>query len=153
MKKHSIPLSIITVCLLIAGVYAFFEMILPPPVMDGYETMCVIFLLVLVALVYGVYYLAFIKKAPFHKCYLPIGLVFGVIFMFMIPPYVTPDEPSHIWSAYYVSNQILGYGDPTDPEAKLVVRACEAGAPLEHMVTHASYNQILENIFSHLFIC
>lgn len=143
MKKHLIALSIITVFVIIGAIYVYFKMIVPPPVMDAYEIMCICILIALAALIYLVYYLAFIKKVPFHKCYLPVGLVFGAIFMFVIPPYVTPDEPSHIWSTYYVSNKVLGY-ETEDPTAIMALRACEVGAPLQSMVTRASYNQIFE---------
>lgn len=147
MKKHIIALSIITACILIEAIYVYFKMIVPPPFMDAYEIMCVCILVALAALIYLVYYLAFIKKAPFHKCYLPVSLVFGAIFMFVIPPYVTPDEPSHIWSTYQVSNEMLGY-ETIDPDASMVLRACEAGAPLQSMVTRASYNQIFAYMFA-----
>lgn len=143
MKKHFIALSIITVFVLIGTIYVFFEMIVPPPVMDAYEIMCVCILVALIVLIYLLYYLAFIKKAPLHTCYLPIGLVFGVIFMFIIPPYVTPDEPSHIWSTYYVSNMALGY-ETEDPNASIALRVCEVASPLQSYVTRDSYNQLFE---------
>lgn len=143
MKKHFISLGIITLLIMIGAIYVFFEMIVPKPVMDAYEIMCVCILIALGALIYVVYYLAFIKKEPIHKCYLPVGLVFGVIFMFIIPPYVTPDEPSHIWSTYYVSNMVLGY-ETQDPNATMALRVCEVASPLQSMITRASYNQIFE---------
>ena len=43
-----------------------------------------------------------------HQIYIPIALIFGLMYTLMLPPAATPDEFSHIQSAYKISNAILG---------------------------------------------
>ncbi len=42
------------------------------------------------------------KPAP-EYIYLPIALTFGLLFAFLTPPFQVPDEPSHLYRAYQVS--------------------------------------------------
>jgi uncharacterized membrane protein len=43
-----------------------------------------------------------IFKNP-EKAFLSIGLVFGILFLLVIPPFQVPDEPAHFYRAYQVS--------------------------------------------------
>lgn len=43
------------------------------------------------------------KKIEIEKKYLLLALIFGVIFVFIIPPFQAPDEDSHFKKAYQVS--------------------------------------------------
>lgn len=43
-----------------------------------------------------------IFKIP-EKAFLSIGLVFGILFMLVLPPFQVPDEPAHFYRAYQVS--------------------------------------------------
>lgn len=114
---------------------------------DEFGWLCAFVVIAVIGLPIVLYLLAFVFRVDFHWCYLAVGLTFGIIFMFLIPPYATPDEINHTWSAYYVSNKIVGYGEPTDPNATIVVRAGEAGAPLSTVISRRVYNDFLHNAF------
>lgn len=122
---------------LIARVYPF----------DEFGWMCLFIVIAIIALPIVLYLLAFVFKAEFHWCYLAAGLTLGIIFMFFIPPYATPDEVNHTWSTYYVSDKILGYGETADPDATILVRKGEAGAPLSTVISRRVYNDFLHNAF------
>ena len=63
-------------------------------------------------LVYGfmalIYYLFIIRKASVEQAFVPVTLLLGIIYMFIIPVYSVPDEYTHIDTAYIISNRILG---------------------------------------------
>ncbi len=65
-----------------------------------------------VALAVG-YWLLFIRKAKLHWLFVYFALVLGFVYMMLIPPYVAPDEETHIHTAYAVSNTILGIENET----------------------------------------
>ena len=52
--------------------------------------------------------LLFRRRAPFHRIYLLLGLVFGLFYVFLSIPGRIPDEHVHIAGAYYVSDKLLG---------------------------------------------
>ncbi len=54
------------------------------------------------------YYLIFIRKAKLHILFIFFALTLGVLYMALIPPYVAPDEETHIHTAYALSNNFLG---------------------------------------------
>ena len=43
------------------------------------------------------------KKFEEHKAYIYLALIFGFIFVFITPPFQSPDEDSHFKKAYQVS--------------------------------------------------
>ena len=48
------------------------------------------------------------KEFPYYKIFLLIGLVFGVVWLFLIPPFQGPDEFMHFHRAYLLSEGKLG---------------------------------------------
>ena len=46
--------------------------------------------------------------------YFATALIVGTVFLFVIPPFMVPDEKYHYSNAYHVSNGILGIEDPED---------------------------------------
>ena len=61
-----------------------------------------------IAMFVSIYYLIREKKAELFKVYLPLGFVFGLIMMLLIPVYCVPDEHNHLYKAYDMSNAMLG---------------------------------------------
>lgn len=118
---------------------------------DLYFFMTIGIVLVVIMLIYVAYYCLFVKKIAFEKCYLIVGIVFGIFFMVIFPPYSTPDEPTHMGSAYYVSNAIMGYENPVEDDDPLKIRVCELGAwgsgELNQYVSRDGYNITLANLF------
>ena len=64
------------------------------------------------------------ENMPIHKVYLVWSLAFGTVFTLAIPTYMTPDEPSHLYTAYAVSNRMLRIENV--PSIK--IRACDRDA-------------------------
>lgn len=67
--------------------------------------------------------------------YLVAGIVIGIIYMMIIPIFVVPDEPSHVYSAYEVSNHMLGIKDSSD--GTIMMRKDDA----ENGFTHIGVNR------------
>lgn len=148
-KKHLMPLgmlSIFVVFLLISS----YEKLVNAREVDPYILMCIGIMCTLAILVYATYYCLFIKKIAFEKCYLLVGIVMGIIFMFVIPLYNTPDENAHIGFAYHVSNAILGY-DKEIEGVPYALRECELNAEVSGVVSQfasrTTYNNVLFNLF------
>lgn len=95
---------------------------------DLYFYMVNIIVFVIFLLIIGVYVLVYICKMDIEKIYIPVGLIMGIIMMVLIPPNVVPDEPVHFYTAYEVSNKMLGI-DNSD-NGTLVMRKDDANTPL-----------------------
>ena len=62
------------------------------------------------ALVFGYWLLAW-KRAGVLPCFVFFSLALGLILLFVMPPYIAPDEEIHIHTAYHYSNVLLGISD------------------------------------------
>ena len=61
-----------------------------------------------------------VKKKPLEWMFVGCALVLGILYLFVIPPFVVPDEPAHFVTVYEESSQILG--EPTsDAEDNILV--------------------------------
>ena len=78
----------------------------------GRELFAGIVLVMCFVLVFTVGYLLIYNKLDIGKVYPIIAVTLGVIFIFLIPAYETPDEQRHFGSAYNQSNMFLDYGNP-----------------------------------------
>lgn len=149
-KGKGLQLAALTLFALIYLVVSYVKLWSGKP-HDFYFLMTVGIVLAVIVLAYVIYYCLFVKKITFEKCYLIVGIVFGIFFMFLFPPYSTPDELTHMGSAYYVSNAIMGYENPVEDEDPLKIRACELGAwgtgELNQYVSREGYNTTLGNLF------
>lgn len=56
----------------------------------------------------GFYYLAFLRRCRIEKVFVFTILCLGVIYNFVLTPYMTPDESYHIDMSYRHSNTLLG---------------------------------------------
>jgi len=151
MKKHILPLAMISLGAVGYFLFSFAKIVDSPFGMEPVDIMRICVMLAFCALAFVLYYMMRIKKEPLYKSYFVTGVVFGLIFMFIIPPYSTPDELVHIWSAYNVSNDVLGYPEVSEEGMTLVVRACERDAELNQVLSpymsRDIYNNMLTNIF------
>lgn len=117
---------------------------------DLYKTMCATITVALCVGVIALYYMIFIKKAAFHWCYLCVGLLFGIIFMFMIPPYSTPDEQTHISTSLYLSDFVFGWTELTDENATFIARHTEVHNGLNAYLSRDTYRSFLNNLVTPL---
>lgn len=93
-----------------------------------YEAQNIIFiifyLLLLAVFGWGLY---FSKKIRIENVYLISALVLGLLFMVLIPLMAIPDEQTHAYIAYNLSNHMLGIED--DPSGMLIMRQDDLNAP------------------------
>lgn len=74
-------------------------------------------------------YALFIKQLPIHKVYAVSGFVMGLAFMIALPIYQVPDEPTHLYASYELSNWFLGKEIPKDNT--IVLREDDYRLPLQ----------------------
>lgn len=93
-----------------------------------------------------IYFLVRIYKDELHKIFFVLAIGIGILFVFLIPPYVTPDESRHIEGAYYVSDRIMNYEIQDDYNIEL--RYCEIWNGIEGTyVSRGYYNNFFGRIF------
>lgn len=73
------------------------------------------------ALLIITYLLIFKSSVQIWNLYLLVGLFLGLLYLLIIPLYEVPDEERHIFTAYEVSNSILGIENDL-PNSSLVMR-------------------------------
>lgn len=74
-------------------------------------------------------YFLFIKKCHIHKAYILSGFLMGLVYMIALPVYQVPDEPTHLYAAYELSNWSLGIDIPDDNT--IVLRQDDYNMPLQ----------------------
>ena len=85
------------------------------------------------------------KEVKLEWLFVIFMLVYGGIYLFILPPFSAPDEPSHYATAYHTSNRILGVKETDD---KLVTcRACDNDWVLYITPNAESYRVVLKNLF------
>lgn len=113
---------------------------------DSFRIMCIVIGIILFCLVFVEFYLAYFREWPIHRLYFVAALVIGIVFMFVIPPYATPDERTHTSSSIHVSNVIMGYGEPDDGTNNLYMRNTEHNAQINEYVKRNDYKIFLDDI-------
>lgn len=83
-----------------------------------------------IVLVYAVYIMVYHFKESLWKIYIPVGLFLGLLYLMIIPVFGVPDEPSHLYSAYQVSNNIFGIDESED--GSIMMRRDDAESGLQH---------------------
>lgn len=81
------------------------------------------------------WWLLFIKKAGLIPCFVYFSLVLGILFVFVMPPYIAPDEEIHIHTAYHYSNVLMGISDGDG----LMMRAVDTGT-FDHSDTVSAFS-------------
>lgn len=90
----------------------------------------------------------FIKKWNAEKIFIALVIPFGVIFSLVITLNTVPDEPSHIDTAYSLSNEILGV-PKSDKPGYIYKRAedFDAYAEEKQKLNKKSYRELYEGLF------
>ncbi|MCI8597765.1 MAG: DUF2142 domain-containing protein [Lachnospiraceae bacterium] len=94
----------------------------------------------------GFYYLAFIRKCKIEKVFLFTILCLGVIYNFILTPYMTPDEKYHIDMSYRHSNTLLGIEQVGENKCLKRVDDDEITFTSEPSLTN--YKNIYDGLFS-----
>ena len=115
-----------------------------------------VILIVCFALLVIVGFLEIYENTDIGKLYPIIAITFGLIFVFLIPAYETPDEQDHFGNAYNISNRILNYGNPYNddsiPESEMPFRYMRAAdgaineTDLNSRIGVDAYDSIFNNL-------
>ena len=83
-----------------------------------------------------------------EQVFLVLGILFGIIYSFLLPPFTAPDEAVHIDTTYYYASQILGQ-DAVDENGTVLYRSDDAMYEHhgQHVPTIQSYGAVLYNFF------
>lgn len=116
---------------------------------DSYQILAVTTVVVMLAVIWFVYLAAERGMWKLERIYLVCGLTMGIIYLFLIPPYATPDEVAHINSAYHVSNVILHTTGENEKDGVIAKRVCDTEKEngFSSEITRKSYNYLLDNLF------
>lgn len=102
-------------------------------------------IIMILVILYFVYMLRIRKQIKVEWLFLLFMFVYGGIYLFILPPFAAPDEPSHYATAYHTSNRILGVKETDD---KLVTcRECDNDGILYITPNAESYRIVLNNLF------
>ena len=101
----------------------------------------------------GILFLAcflLVKKIKIEVMFSCIALIVGLVYMFILPPYVVPDEPSHFVTAYAQSSKLLGQ-TPYDEDGKIIVSSQKLwGSTAEQKkVSKDAYVQFAEGVLGY----
>ncbi len=94
------------------------------------------------------FYIFFIKKGKpkMEYAYLYTGIILGIIFNLLIPVMEVPDEPVHAFSAYSLSNDMLGV--EKNPDGSLYMRADDSNWEFQIYKVKRPY---LDDYYSRIF--
>lgn len=94
----------------------------------------------------GFYYLAFLRRCRIEKVFVFTILCLGVIYNFVLTPYMTPDESYHIDMSYRHSNTLLGI--ESAGENKCYKRQDDTGLEFTSSPSLENYKIIYDGLFS-----
>ena len=100
-------------------------------------------------LIIGFLFLCYrIKRLKVEQIFLFMGILFGVLYMVVLPPFTTPDEAVHVDTSYYYSSKILGQ-QAVDENGYVLYRSDDAlyNHDDQHIPTVQSYAILYHNLF------
>lgn len=100
----------------------------------------------LVVLAVLAYWLIVVRRLQAGQFYVPLAICFGLIMNAVVMIHGVPDEPSHLDTAYKLSNRLLFIED-TGIEGTLVKRACDV--QLEDMLANGVESNSYYQLYHH----
>lgn len=152
-SRHHITLALWALCsffVVFATAYFIGEEISSDDIFPVFAVISIAALLILIWLAAFFYK----KKAwPVERVYLLCGLCLGVLYMFLIPPYIAPDEQVHFASAYHLSNLFLHTTAPgeswnilsNDINNIYMIRSCDFEPVINLSFSREAYNYLFEH--------
>ena len=122
--------KIITLVAVFAELYLIALLVSGITKYDGYMSYqgALVFMSILLAILLPILvFFQYWKQMQIHNLYWIVGLILGLVFMVMLPVYVVPDENTHLYSAYDLSNKFLGIGNA--PDGGILMREDDAEFP------------------------
>lgn len=102
--------------------------------------MGIMFLFILLIIV--VYFMIYRFQLQLWKVYIPVGIFLGILYLMIVPIFAVPDEPSHAYTAYQVSNGMLGIENSADGTIVMRKDDAENGFAITGINRHY-YNEYL----------
>ena len=117
---------LIRVLVLEAGMffYLYFFVYRIKTVPSLYSSAQILFSILIMILLFLVFLMTESGKVPLHRIYLVTALSLGILFQFLLPFGSVPDEKTHLYAAYDVSNAMLGI--QKTPDGNLQMRSEDA---------------------------
>ena len=120
-------------------------------------TFIIIAMIILAADMYLIIINSVLHFFNIEKMYLICGLTIGCLYLFIIPPYVTPDEEIHISSAYHFSNMLL-FSEAEEEKGLLFansnivnmpvsMRECDISKIYSQKAKNKNYEKYLSDLF------
>ncbi len=113
---------------------------------DAFKVLGMTIVAVIMALIWFVYLAAEKGIWKLERIYVVCGLTMGIIYLFVIPPYATPDEVAHINSAYHVSNVILHTTGENEGGEIIAKRMCDT-EEFSSTINRGTYNHLIDSLF------
>lgn len=145
IKKHSIIYFIIALAFSMSAMICGYMAV--PRECVKFRMVAIIFTVLMLILVVICYLAIFIWNWKIENVYLVEAFILGIIMTLLIPINVVPDEPWHIWSAYNLSNQVVGIGDNED-HGKLYMREDDYGTSLSTTEIDHEYYEYYYGLFN-----
>lgn len=92
------------------------------------------------------YWLIVVRRLQVRQFYVPLAICIGLIMNVVVMIHGVPDEPSHLDTAYKLSNRLLFVKD-TDMEGMLVKRTCDV--QLEDMLANGTESNSYYQLYHH----
>ena len=105
-------------------------------------------ILILFAFVAG-YFFVIRGKMKLEHMFAVAAAVFGLLYVFLLPPFSAPDEPMHFATSYKYSSDLLGK-ESLDDDGKIYMRESDAEffSDLDLYPDASSYKNTHENLFA-----
>lgn len=110
----------------------------------GYLLLMVIFLVFMVLLAVQLFIRPLLKKLTVNMVVISVVALFGMVYMFVLPPMSAADEIRHYLTAYKLSNQMMGKEAAT-PEGYVYMRTEDANLLLNDFPGHDDYYRFLNS--------
>lgn len=95
-----------------------------------------------------IYVICFVKRPSIEKSFVAVALIMGILISLVIGLDTVPDEPSHIDTAYAISNELMGLEESTKP-GYIYKRACDVDMAAEEKQSLNAYSY--ERLYQQLF--
>lgn len=109
-----------------------------------YLLLMAVFLVYMVFLAVQMFLRPVLKKLTVNMVIISMTALFGMVYMFVLPPMSAPDEIRHYLTAYKLSNQMMGKEAAT-PEGYVYMRTEDANLLLNDFPGHDDYYRFLNS--------
>lgn len=110
------------------------------------QNIYIVLFVLCIAITIFIVYSGFYRKEKIEKIFVPVVIVWGIIYMIILPPFSSPDEPIHFGTAYKISNEMLGKKALGENNV-VVMRKDDAEVAYGTIPTVKTYEYTLQSFF------